>query len=106
VLISPRSGGERVPMSGDLLQLDLLQSLERSVGRHIRSGEDRDAVVRRIQKTMTPVRFEVLARLPGVGTRGSGSRGVRDQYLVRQMDLATSTSRVVAGDHLFGHVLL
>jgi GGDEF domain-containing protein len=106
VLISPRSGGERVPMSGDLLQLDLLQSLERSVGRHIRSGEDRDAVIRRIQKTMSPVRFEVLARLPGVGTRGSGGRGVRDQYLVRQMDFATSTSRVVAGDHLFGHVLL
>jgi len=106
VLISPRSGGERVPMSGDLLQLDLLQSLDRSVGRHIRSGEDRDAVVRRIQKTMKPVRFEVLARLPGVGTRGSGGRGVRDQYLVRQVDFDIGAVRVTAGDHLFGHVLL
>jgi GGDEF domain-containing protein len=106
VLISPRSGGERVPMSGDVLQLDLLQSLDRTVGRHIRSGEDRDAVVRRIQKTMKPVRFEVLARLPGVGTRGAGGRGVRDQYLVRQLDLDTGAVRVTAGDHLFGHVLV
>ncbi len=106
VLISPRSAGERVPMSGDVLQLDLLQSLERSVGRHIRSGEDRDAVVRRVQKTMIPVRFEVLARLPGVGTRGSGGRGVRDPYLVRQLDLTTGAVRVSAGDHLFGHVLM
>lgn len=106
VLISPRSSGERVPMSGDVLQLDLLHSLERSVGKHIRGGEERDAVVRRIQKTMAPVRFEVLARLPGVGTRGGGGRGVRDQYLVRQLDLESSGARVAVGDHLFGHVLL
>lgn len=106
VLISPRSSGERVPMSGDVLQLDLLHSLERSVGKHIRGGEERDAVVRRIQKTMAPVRFEVLARLPGVGTRGGGGRGVRDQYLVRQMNLESSGARVAVGDHLFGHVLL
>lgn len=101
VLISPRGGGDRVPMSGDLLQLDLLQSLERTVGRHIRAAEDRDAVVRRIQKSMLPVRFEVLARLPGVGTRTG--RGVRDQYLVRQLDFGEQV-RVVVGDHLFGHV--
>jgi GGDEF domain-containing protein len=105
VLISPRGGGERVPMSGDVLEVDLLQSLDRTVGRHIRSGEDRDAVIRRIQKTMTPVRFEVLTRLPGVGTRG-GSRGVRDQYLVRQLDPGDGSVRVTAGDHLFGHVRL
>lgn len=102
MLISPRGGGERVPMSGDVLQLDLLQSLDRTVGRHIRSGEDRDAVVRRIQKTMKPVRFEVLVRLPGVGTRGG--RGVRDQFLVRQLDVGGAV-RVMVGDHLFGHVL-
>jgi len=101
MLISPRGGGDRVPMSGDVLYLDLLQSLDRSVGRHIRAAEDRDAVVRRIQKTMMPVRFEVLARLPGVGTRTG--RGVRDQYLVRQLDFGEQV-RVLAGDHLFGHV--
>jgi GGDEF domain-containing protein len=106
VLISPRGGGERVPMSGDVLEVDLLQSLDRTVGRHIRSGEDRDAVVRRIQKTMRPVRFEVLARLPGVGTRGGGGRGVRDQYLVRQLDAGDGSVKVTAGDHLFGHVLV
>ncbi len=105
VLISPRGGGERVPMSGDMLEVDLLQSLDRTVGRHIRSGEDRDAVVRRIQKTMKPVRFEVLARLPGVGTRGGG-RGVRDQYLVRQLEPGDGSVKVTAGDHLFGHVLM
>lgn len=104
MLISPRGGGERVPMSGDLLQLDLLQSLDRTVGRHIRGGEDRDAVVRRIQKTMKPVRFEVLVRLPGVGTRGG--RGVRDQFLVRQLGLTDGAVRVTVGDHLFGHVLV
>ncbi|MCX4244030.1 nucleotidyl cyclase domain-containing protein [Paraliomyxa miuraensis] len=101
VLISPRGGGDRVPMSGDILQLDLLQSLDRTVGRHIRAVEDRDAVIRRIQKMMTPVRFEVLSRLPGVGTRTG--RGVRDQYLLRQLDFGGDV-RVQVGDHLFGNV--
>jgi hypothetical protein len=83
-----------------------LQALDRSVGKHIRGAEERDAVVRRIQKSMTPVRFEVLARMPGVGTRGGGGRGVRDQYLVRQLDVVNGGVRVTVGDHLFGHVLL
>lgn len=99
-LSSSKEVGDRVPMSGDVLQLDLLYSLERTVGRHVRNGEDREAILRRIKKTMDPVRFEVLYRLP----RASG-RGAREEYLVRQLDEAVTVS-VGAGDRLYGYVVV
>lgn len=99
-LVSSKEVGDRVPMSGDVLQLDLLYSLERTVGRHVRNGEDREAILRRIKKTIAPVRFEVLYRLP----RASG-RGAREEYLVRQIDEAVTVS-VGVGDQLYGHVVV
>lgn len=99
-LSSSKEVGDRVPMSGDVLKLDLLHSLERTVGRHVRNGEDREAILRRIKKTMDPVRFEVLYRLP----RASG-RGAREEYLVRQLDEALTVS-VGVGDQLYGHVVV
>lgn len=99
-LISSKEIGDRVPMSGDVLQLDLLYSLERTVGRHVRNGEDREAILRRIKKTMSPVRFEVLYRLP----RASG-RGSREEYLVRLIDEPQGVS-IGVGDQLYGHVVV
>ena len=99
-LTSSKEVGDRVPMSGDILLLDLLHSLERTVGRHVRNGEDREAILRRIKKTMSPVRFEVLYRLP----RASG-RGAREEYLVRQLDEAVTVS-VGTGDQLYGYVVV
>jgi len=97
-LVSSKEVGDRVPMSGDILRLDLLHSLERTVGRHVRNGEEREAILRRIKKSMSSVRFEVLYRLP----RASG-RGAREEFLVRQLDEAVGVS-VGVGDQLHGHV--
>lgn len=97
-LLSARQVGDRVPMSGDIIHLDLLHSLQRTVGRHIRSGEEREAILRRIKKSMSPVRFEIIYRLP----QASG-RGAREEFLVRQLDTAQGVT-VGVGERLYGHV--